>query len=50
MTGTIAVVRKAVARLSHIHPADLDPLKTLVPALHHGRALYRSTIVVLGGR
>lgn len=50
MTGTIAAVRSAVARLAHLSLADVDPLKTLLPALHHSRALYRTTLLVLGGR
>jgi hypothetical protein len=48
--STIAAVRTSVARLAHLHPADLDPLKTFLPALHHGRALHRAIVIVLGGR
>lgn len=48
--STLGVVRAALARLAHLQPADADPIRTFLPALHHGRALHRNTVVVLGGR
>jgi tetratricopeptide (TPR) repeat protein len=48
--STLGAVRAALARLAHLQPPDVDPLRTFLPALHHGRALHRNIVVVLGGR